>query len=585
MSRHHAVLRANPLDRRVTIEDNDSMHGTKLHGHKLSKGQRRHLCQHDTVEFGQQVVRGHEKYPPLRLRVAYEWSSSIDQREPEKACFTNKFTADYSDEDDLSSGDEVQEIGRESFQGGLLMHASRPTSSTMYTSRISDHGELGVTRIEIDDDEYSPASSPAGVDSPVLKPSSTTDLSDHALTPDTRFKPPINSATGLPDRVVDTDDKNEAEHDCPGYYGDDSGDGSLDGAEQNDMGIAERVRDCSSTNAASIRGSGWENPSAPLTLHQTYPNEGATHYPWPKSYPNMPQLGPTSYTQPTHYGMLSTHAAGYPSSSGSFPFSRSTISYGPSNMGLAYPTSFAPAAYQSMTGGSAPLYPMPLHDSAQSMHSTSVPRPEVLAINSILNDEELQTRSYSTKEHKVPLNQPSCGSNEGNFHGQGEESQRRPSTPMRRLHASRSSDLPADCLPYVKPSKVVSLDLPSSSKKRTYDEYRGRDCETFGLQSGAQACATSDLTASTFLSKRVPTPYPSTEANVAMAETETSAGISEREGSTAKRPKMSNRAGQNESRGLLSAVAKYTATAAVGMALGALGTVYGLAALPLDYFA
>ncbi|KAJ9663387.1 hypothetical protein H2198_000904 [Neophaeococcomyces mojaviensis] len=111
MSRHHATLKAHPKDRILTITDAGSMHGTYLNGEKVMLGRPDQLLQDDIITFGNQVVRGHEAFPPLKVSVHFDWTEP-DQL-PRHKPFSNSFTADYSEEDipsDVSDNDDDDDV-------------------------------------------------------------------------------------------------------------------------------------------------------------------------------------------------------------------------------------------------------------------------------------------------------------------------------------------------------------------------------------------------------------------------------------------------------------------------------------------
>ncbi|ERF73324.1 hypothetical protein EPUS_03157 [Endocarpon pusillum Z07020] len=73
MSREHAVLKADPDDRCVYIEDVGSMHGTYVEDQRVVARERHRLYDEDLVKFGNVVTRGPESFPPLHVVVRYSW--------------------------------------------------------------------------------------------------------------------------------------------------------------------------------------------------------------------------------------------------------------------------------------------------------------------------------------------------------------------------------------------------------------------------------------------------------------------------------------------------------------------------------
>lgn len=119
MSRQHALLRADPYDQILTIQDDGSMHGTFLNGDRVGK-ERVDLIPGDIVTFGTEVVRGVDTYQPLKVSIHYDWDeenrdkdmvSKITKDTSAPTTFRNKFTVDFSEEDFDSDDDDVEIIG------------------------------------------------------------------------------------------------------------------------------------------------------------------------------------------------------------------------------------------------------------------------------------------------------------------------------------------------------------------------------------------------------------------------------------------------------------------------------------------
>ncbi|ETI24871.1 hypothetical protein G647_04241 [Cladophialophora carrionii CBS 160.54] len=100
MSRNHAVLRADPVTKDILIEDIGSMHGTQLCGRRLATHQVEKIWTDDTVTLGANVVRGSAHFSALRLRVAWKCSDSNNPHSPHSNIYRNTFTADYYSEDE-----------------------------------------------------------------------------------------------------------------------------------------------------------------------------------------------------------------------------------------------------------------------------------------------------------------------------------------------------------------------------------------------------------------------------------------------------------------------------------------------------
>ncbi|KAF7508538.1 hypothetical protein GJ744_009087 [Endocarpon pusillum] len=112
MSREHAVLKADPDDRCVYIEDVGSMHGTYVEDQRVVARERHRLYDEDLVKFGNVVTRGPESFPPLHVVVRYSWvADSFGQ--PQAAPGTSQVELppntfqlpDYDDEEDGEDAD------------------------------------------------------------------------------------------------------------------------------------------------------------------------------------------------------------------------------------------------------------------------------------------------------------------------------------------------------------------------------------------------------------------------------------------------------------------------------------------------
>ncbi|KAL8243935.1 hypothetical protein R6Q59_010193 [Mikania micrantha] len=114
MSREHAILKANPHSKRITLEDTRSMHGTYVDGARLGQDRAATIQPSQKIQFGAEIVRGDQTYNPLELDLRVDWSES-DLPRPIRMVTDltqetkNTFSVDYSDEDEASD-DEVELI-------------------------------------------------------------------------------------------------------------------------------------------------------------------------------------------------------------------------------------------------------------------------------------------------------------------------------------------------------------------------------------------------------------------------------------------------------------------------------------------
>ncbi|KAE8338113.1 hypothetical protein BDV24DRAFT_138848 [Aspergillus arachidicola] len=105
MSRNHATLRVCFNDKTVYLSDSNSMHGTWVNGEKIRAGEDTIVRSGDEVVFGTEVVRGHETFPPLKVRCEHQWIDSGDEvvldvsnnNQPKRA--TNTFCVPDDDDD------------------------------------------------------------------------------------------------------------------------------------------------------------------------------------------------------------------------------------------------------------------------------------------------------------------------------------------------------------------------------------------------------------------------------------------------------------------------------------------------------
>lgn len=162
MSRQHATIRADPDTRMITIQDDGSMHGTSLNGDKI-KREPQELLPGDIVTFGAEVVRGEETYQPLKMSIYFEWEGentgekTSNRATSKEASFRNKFTVDFSEDSELEDDDDVQIISssvREPSVEILYPATCQPPSSQHSPDNYSS------TRIEpVTTTTHAPASS------------------------------------------------------------------------------------------------------------------------------------------------------------------------------------------------------------------------------------------------------------------------------------------------------------------------------------------------------------------------------------------------------------------------------------------
>lgn len=112
MSRQHAILKADPENKLLTIRDAGSMHGTYLNGDRVGHNFVE-LLEDDIITFGMEIVRQAESFAPLKTRVSFEWHQEDTAVAKKPNTVVNTFTADYSEEDLYSDYDDEVEIIKE----------------------------------------------------------------------------------------------------------------------------------------------------------------------------------------------------------------------------------------------------------------------------------------------------------------------------------------------------------------------------------------------------------------------------------------------------------------------------------------
>ncbi|EHY58774.1 hypothetical protein ABEF92_008526 [Exophiala dermatitidis] len=98
MSRNHAVLRANPYAKTITIEDVGSMHGTHLGGRRLKTNHAESLWPGDIITLGCNVTRGSNCFNALQ--VEFNWHCAQHETlafSPLTNVSLNTFSPEYSE--------------------------------------------------------------------------------------------------------------------------------------------------------------------------------------------------------------------------------------------------------------------------------------------------------------------------------------------------------------------------------------------------------------------------------------------------------------------------------------------------------
>lgn len=178
VSREHAYISANPSSGKLTIEDAGSMHGTHTHGQRLVPDRPRVMEQHDVVLFGTAVERGERKssvspsefqglpcedtFHPIVQSITWEWKddayvpppSDLTQfnetrhRSPDMPLSNTFMVPEYSDEE------EEDEDEDQPYQTGMSPPRDHPRAYS-----VPDSVSVISSNVSISDGD-SPSSSP-----------------------------------------------------------------------------------------------------------------------------------------------------------------------------------------------------------------------------------------------------------------------------------------------------------------------------------------------------------------------------------------------------------------------------------------
>ena len=97
VSREHAELKTHPWDpveKRVTITDKGSMHGTRVNGVRLAAYKPMSLRSGDIIQFGERVTRGESMFHSLNRILAFSTDPScVDNHEGVSVAFSHRTSA------------------------------------------------------------------------------------------------------------------------------------------------------------------------------------------------------------------------------------------------------------------------------------------------------------------------------------------------------------------------------------------------------------------------------------------------------------------------------------------------------------
>ncbi|KIW11493.1 hypothetical protein PV08_10793 [Exophiala spinifera] len=123
MSRNHAIFSANPETKEIFVTDVGSMHGTHLAGRRLKTEEPAKLSPQDIITLGADVSRGPSFYKPVKVSVDWTWYENDDESLNDNPASTqptrNSFSAEYSDEDAYGSDVDPRELNNFQEHTGL----------------------------------------------------------------------------------------------------------------------------------------------------------------------------------------------------------------------------------------------------------------------------------------------------------------------------------------------------------------------------------------------------------------------------------------------------------------------------------
>ncbi|KIV96539.1 hypothetical protein, variant 1 [Exophiala mesophila] len=210
MSRHHAILTANPDNRQFIIEDIGSMHGTYCNSRRLKSNIPEPIYNGDTLVFGSDVTRGTSSFNALQVLVTAYWSdtgaplpsSGWPVLQPR-----NTFSADYTDDD--NDGDDHADIHvrhMEQDSHADIRFEGNPASSETGYFPIEDDDEVEVVEVvkesirspsvevvippyneSIADSEYPDSDGAFSIDEPQSSPLATSDEDEAHKSAEAKF--------------------------------------------------------------------------------------------------------------------------------------------------------------------------------------------------------------------------------------------------------------------------------------------------------------------------------------------------------------------------------------------------------------
>ncbi|KAL3420672.1 Factor arrest protein 10 [Phlyctema vagabunda] len=154
MSRNHAKIAFDPVDKAVTLMDIGSMHGTFLNNRQLESHRAETFKNGDTVIFGAEVTRGVEVFPACAFTIEYELSQVSVKPSNTYSC---PDSSDVEDEIDLTHDEEVDTERSQSREDPRVVKGPPAKASVSIESidlTMSDFDTRSDLSFVEDDDAY-----------------------------------------------------------------------------------------------------------------------------------------------------------------------------------------------------------------------------------------------------------------------------------------------------------------------------------------------------------------------------------------------------------------------------------------------
>ncbi|PWY75135.1 hypothetical protein BO70DRAFT_372874 [Aspergillus heteromorphus CBS 117.55] len=620
MSRHHARLGVCFDKKVVYIRDGDSMHGTRVNDKKIPTEEDTVIQDGDVVTFGSTVIRGADTFPPLQVRCEIEWPlpayvprersslsfvNTIDRPRPMPA--TNTFCVPDDYESDVKQDalpvscgtDSVSENGNSILCSDSDGHSVMEVSSPLTSPINRDDTKSQMITLDLTAGEESPdlngsKESPINLDTenpeqplvtPRMTPPSAMDILEGPN--DTiHYHAPEEDAVSVLDSSDEEDSNWEEENDQAGSEEDwDSQSSFSSDAEQSfegdDSGASNSprvlgIRDLLVSDASLALG---ETDSRLDSDNEASHSDGEDRYDslgqnlkYGDDLPALRNISPVLNPQAARHGMASIAA---PLLLNPLRPILSLQNRGDLDHSVSHNTFITPMEWWNPRTAANAAYPMPLH----TPPSPQVPYNDGPFVNGgpLLLDESANffrvnpdltaagNIAAGEKRNDTPLNSEDSAQKEAAI------------TPEQQSFPSLSlaQELRPECDPV-----AVKENRPPKRKAGELDSLlsepitAARTALPSGESSYEETCfpdAQPDVPMDKLESPSQLTEMGAADEHMEVDSPSLDAGDTERQSKRAKTSSAGN-------------FASHAATAALGVAIGAFGTIAALASLPPDYF-